>query len=179
VRLPSFTILNFYIRNGKNKSNKEEKVGMLSGDNMENKEWVYNHFPDTLCKKRWQEGCLFFYLLDNYNQPCSFAWFRKGHKHFVGEINKTVTFPFDVNCIFDCITPSQYRGKGYYPRLISWISAKESSRPSMIYANNSNIASNKGILKVGFKLTHKAYKFLKFVKISPINKEQINIYVQD
>jgi len=179
LKLKVLSILNFYLYRGESTSGEDANVKVVTKVDGEDNKWIFSYFPEALCKRRWQEGCSLYFLLDEKGQPCSFAWFRLAQQHFVGEINKVVIYPYYINCVFDCITPTQYRGNGYYPKLIQWICNHNKSHPCMIYAFSSNIASNKGILKAEFKLSHKVYKFLKLVKVSPINKEQIKIYVKD
>jgi len=183
LRIPSFTILNFYIAYSQQQNGSLERFRVMSSlDDLSKYPWIYSYFSEALCSKRFKDGCRLYYLLDDEGEPCSFAWFKKGMHHFVGEINRTIIYPMVVNCIFDCITPVVYRGKGYYPRLIKLIVNEQSEYATIIYASTSNIPSNKGILKSGFIPTHKILRFFQIINITAVdkkNKEQIKIYVQD
>lgn len=180
MKIPFFTILNFYIAYSQQKNENSERLRMITSlDKLSKHGWIFTHFPEAVCSKRFKAGCKLYYMLDEESRPCSFAWYKIGTHHFVGEINKTVVFPKVVNCIFDCITPNGSRGKGYYPKLIKWIVNEHADYASIIYAATSNSPSNKGILKSGFIHSHKIVRFFKLIKISAINKDQMRIYVQD
>ncbi|MGH2566657.1 MAG: hypothetical protein ACRDE5_19205, partial [Ginsengibacter sp.] len=111
-------------------------------------------------------------------EPCSFAWLRNGIEHYVGEINRRLVFQNKVNCIFDCITPKNHRGKGYYSSLVNRVSISGNEFTNIIYASSSNLPSNKGILNGGFKLTHKLFCTLNIVTIKEVNNSGIKFNVR-
>ena len=98
-------------------------------------------------------------MLEN-NIPVSFAWAKQSNNHFIGELNKAIEFKDKINCIIDCLTVPEARGKGYYSSLISYISNKENQFPTFIYTHSTNIPSQKGIEKAGFKKQFEITKFL-------------------
>lgn len=57
----------------------------------------------------------------------------------------------NLKVIVDCFTAKEARGKGYYPVLINHLAKQQNDDTVMIYTNDWNIASQKGILKAGFK----------------------------
>lgn len=57
----------------------------------------------------------------------------------------------NLKVIIDCFTAKEHRGKGYYPVLINYLAEQQSDCAVMIYTNDWNIASQKGIVKAGFK----------------------------
>ncbi len=178
MKIPGFTTILLYHFKGKDLLHPEENIKLFSLSALVNNKWIFEYFPENTCMKRWQDGNKLFYLLNKENEPCSFAWIRNGTKHFVGELNKTLIFSYKVNCIFDCITPEKLRGKGYYSSLITRLSIQENEYPSFMYAASSNIASNKGIVKSGFELTHKIFRFLYFVTIKDLRKSSFKIICQ-
>jgi len=179
VRIPSFTILNFYMVKGHDKNENSDRIRVISSlENLSKHQWIFLHFSEALCTKRLKSGCRLYYMLDDNSNPCCFAWYKTGTHHFVGEINRIVVYPKVVNCIFDCLTPEGFRGRGFYSKLIKWVVNENSDHVCIIYAATNNNPSNKGILKSGFKPTHKIFRFFKFVKIIPASSDQLNIYVQ-
>lgn len=59
--------------------------------------------------------------------------------------------------IIDCLTSKNHRGKGYYPILIRHIALQHKGN-TLIYTNDWNIASQRGILKAGFEAIAKRIK---------------------
>lgn len=57
----------------------------------------------------------------------------------------------NLKIIKDCFTAQKHRGNGYYPALISRLAEQEKASPVMIYTNDWNKVSQKGIIKAGFK----------------------------
>ena len=178
MKIPGITTILLYHFVGKEHVSLDESIKLFIPSDLVNNKWILEYFPGNICDKRWQDGNKLFYLVNKDGIPCSFAWFKNDSKHFVGELNKTLIFPYKVNCFFDCITPIKYRGQGYYPTLINKLSMKELIYPNIIYASSSNRASNKGILKAKFELTHRIFRFLDFVKITGLNNSGINFYAK-
>jgi CelD/BcsL family acetyltransferase involved in cellulose biosynthesis len=59
--------------------------------------------------------------------------------------------------IYDCWTPSDMRGKGYYPTVIREIVRLDETRGTehYIYCRSDNLPSVRGIIKAGFKLRYR------------------------
>lgn len=177
MKIPGITTILLYQLEKHKQVIPDENIRLFPPSDLAKDRWILKYFPEKICIKRWHEGNKLFYLLDKENTPFSFAWIKNGTGHFVGELNKTLVFPINVNCIFDCVTPEKFRGNGYYPLLIKKL-AEMNEAPSIIYASWSNIPSNKGIVKAGFELTHKIFRVLNFVKIIDLNNSGINFNVR-
>ena len=178
MTIPGITTIFLYQSNAKEMMLKDTNVKLFDPDDSSDSKLIFEYFPENICAKRWRDGNQLFYLLNENREPCSFAWIKKGKEHFVGEIYRKLIFQNKVNCIFDCITPENHRGKGYYPSLISQLLLLENECPSIIYTSSKNRPSKKGILKAGFKLTHKIYRIFNFVKIMSLNNSYINFYAR-
>ncbi len=169
LRLPRISIVYLYQHRDESKSYElGYSVHRISPDNDKDIEEVYKLYSEEVCRKRWLDNSELFCLKNEKNVPCSFAWIKIGKKHFIGEINKFLSFKKQNLCIYDCITPKVFRGLGYYPNLINHLSSFYSEIPVFIYAIASNKASNKGIKKAGFILTHKMVRILGCVFIFEI-----------
>lgn len=177
MKIPGVTTLFLYQFKNNEKKFPDESIQLFPDSDLNNNRWVHEYFQEDICIKRWSDGNKLFYLLDKQNNPCSFAWIKNSNEHFVGELNRTLVFPVKVNCIFDCVTPVNYRGNGYYPILIEKLAAMNES-PSIIYASSSNISSNRGIIKSGLKLTHKIYRVLNFIRVTDLFRSGINFNVR-
>jgi hypothetical protein len=57
-----------------------------------------------------------------------------------------------------CYTHDNYRGRGYYPYLLTFITSEYKYKNIYIFCEETNISSQKGILKAGFKSFAKGYK---------------------
>ncbi len=132
MKIPGFTTIFLYQLKAKEQMFSGDGIRQFTSSDLINNKWILEYFPEETCKNRWIEGCRLFYLLDKKNRPCSFGWVRNGREHFVGEINRKLIFPYKVNCIFDCITPEKYRGKGYYSSLINGLLMIETICPNII-----------------------------------------------
>lgn len=74
-------------------------------------------------------------------------------------------FPKPFLVIGDCLTDSNYRGMGIYPKTIQYIATSYSSdKHVFILVSNDNIPSIKGIEKAGFQflVRLKGFRFLGF-----------------
>lgn len=153
------TTINFYFSNQKMKhlSNVEIiEINDANIDSFEIKGIIYS--KDTI-QKRYLAGYKSYALLEN-KIPVSFAWTKHSSNHFIGELNKKIEFIDKVNCIIDCLTIPEARGKGYYSTLISYISQKNKQFSTFIYTHNTNIPSQKGIERAGFSKKFVITKFL-------------------
>ena len=57
-----------------------------------------------------------------------------------------------------CWTDNKFRGQGIYPAVLSSICKNNSETNMFIFTEDENIASQKGITKVGFKKFSNGYK---------------------
>jgi len=176
MKIPGISTILLYQLKNKEKVFFDESFKEFASSDLHNNKWIFDYFAEDLCKKRWADGSKMYYLMDSQSTACSFVWSKNNTEHFFGEFNRKLIFPFQVNFLYDAITPVKHRGKGYYPLLLRKAAMINSDNVSIGYAAPSNIPSNKGILKAGFELTHKINRILDFVKITNLNKSTINFY---
>lgn len=160
--------LNLYFLSVESEPQRGLNIKMISKTEVENYlEYLISIYNKGLINKRIEDGYSLFSVFEE-NIPVSFAWSKTNNEHYIGEINKTLFFKEKINCIIDCVTIKEYRGKGYYSGLINYIVANSDSA-SLIYANDKNIASNKGIIKAGFKKEAAIFRILRvvFLKTNP------------
>ena len=153
------TTINFYLSTDKMKLLDNYTIIELDNEGIENFKIENAIYSIEIIKKRFQKGYKLYTLLDN-EIPVSFAWAKQSNQHFIGELNKTIVFEKKMNCIIDCITLPDARSKGYYSSLISYISNENKIFSTFIYTHNTNIPSQKGIEKAGFKKRFAITKFL-------------------
>ena len=89
---------------------------------------------------------------------------RKGGKlvHTSYVIPKCCKFPFLSNVDYEigpCMTYPAFRGKGYYPMMLRYISSTVGTEKTVFYmiVDEDNIASIKGIEKAGFQRCGNVY----------------------
>ncbi len=104
--------------------------------------------------KKMEEGQVVPYaIVDKDSNVLSIAW-----TSLLNEIETPENFVLNHPIvIIDCFTSKNHRGKGYYPILIRHI-ALQHQGDSLIYTNDWNIASQKGIVKAGFEPIAKRIK---------------------
>jgi hypothetical protein len=85
-------------------------------------------------------------VFDEYSNVVSIAW-KKLLNEFETPANKIFKDPI---VIIDCYTSKSHRGKGLYPSLIGQIAAQHEG-DTIIYTNDWNRPSQKGIAKAGFE----------------------------
>ncbi len=85
-------------------------------------------------------------LYTDSGEVASIAWVVEPHDYELPEKSELN----NPQVIIDCFTAKQHRGKGYYAYLLNIISSKKET-DSLIYTNNWNIASQRGIEKAGFE----------------------------
>lgn len=89
-----------------------------------------------------------------YNgMPAAFGWMAMG-KAKVGELNHEIVLPERHRYLWNFRTLQEYRGLGIYPRLLQHILERESTTAVCFWILHApeNRASEKGILKAGFRL---------------------------
>jgi CelD/BcsL family acetyltransferase involved in cellulose biosynthesis len=87
------------------------------------------------------------------NQAVHFLFVANADGFHVAEIDHTITgYESQDMMIFDCWTPTRFRGRGYYPLAIRWAAAElmENQRRVWIFCAATNSPSIHGILKAGF-----------------------------
>jgi CelD/BcsL family acetyltransferase involved in cellulose biosynthesis/RimJ/RimL family protein N-acetyltransferase len=57
--------------------------------------------------------------------------------------------------IYDCWTPPAMRGRGVYPRVLRELAARAPCDDVWIYCHRTNVASARGILRAGFRPSHR------------------------
>jgi hypothetical protein len=72
------------------------------------------------------------------------------------EVGRRFSVPLSglLPVIYDCWTPLEFRGRGYYPIALDRVAARllQEYRQVWIYTLETNVASAKGIQKAGFRL---------------------------
>jgi len=109
-------------------------------------------FPYTLRRRlhdRYREGYRFFALRVE-GELVSFAWAVRAPELEISEVECTLRAGGEVGWITDCATPPEFRGRGYYPRLLEKICDVIGTGTVLIYCLAENHASRRGIEKAGF-----------------------------
>lgn len=71
----------------------------------------------------------------------------------IDEVGRLWQLPDGECCVYDVVTAPEARGRGIYPAVLSWIredAARRQFRRVWIYAESTNHASERGILRAGF-----------------------------
>lgn len=115
-----------------------------------------------------------FVLQDEECQLTHFLW-TDGYDNFhLSEINYSLepSFQSDV-MIFDCWTPSVYRGRGHYSSAIRALSAnlRHEGKKAWIFSSASNLSSLRGIEKAGFEYRFSLARQIRFGHSTAIRKE--------
>ena len=115
--------------------------------------WSREHVPfpwsEAMCKARFAEGHRLRALMVE-GRPVSFAWETEADHFAVGELDGVCHFPFRARILWDCVTPDDQRGRGYYPRLLSTRMGLPHQPRTLIYVRAGNAPSIRGIEKAGF-----------------------------
>lgn len=106
---------------------------------------------DTVLKRlsESEEG----YLAVRQNQVVSYCWFST-QAVYVKEIGKYFQVRAKEIYLYDAATRIDWRGKGLYPLVLTGILgliAARSLRKAYIFTDSLNTASQKGIIKAGFR----------------------------
>jgi CelD/BcsL family acetyltransferase involved in cellulose biosynthesis len=95
-----------------------------------------------------------FAFHDAEARPVHFAWVAPMQRFFLAELNARIDAPSpDAVMLFDCWTPENMRGRGYYATAIELLVGKiktEGNRP-WIFSASSNRSSVRGVEKAGFE----------------------------
>lgn len=99
--------------------------------------------------KRLEGGSRLFALREGADYK-SFGWVTDAPSIFIGETACRVAASEAKIWIWDCVTPAQFRGRGYYPELLRGIVGSLDHTRAMIFCRAENRASRRGIEKAGF-----------------------------
>lgn len=95
-----------------------------------------------------------FALVGDDGDVAHFAWVTEFDGFFLSELNAKVTAPApDCVMLFDCWTPVEKRGHGYYGRALSQIAGRmlAKGKKPWIFGAAGNEASIRGLEKAGFQ----------------------------
>ena len=94
-------------------------------------------------------------------EPAHISWLAFGGI-YIGELDYAWQLRGDQMCVYDCRTVAAFRGRGFYPDTLRWITEGGFHAPgathAWIYALRGNNASLLGIEKAGFILQGTAMK---------------------
>ena len=117
--------------------------------NIKNKE-ILEYFEIYKNKKlRFKNNCLFLTLSLNKDLVSS-GWLYTGNRWKITEIDKHIHYKNKL-VIFDFITPTRFRNKGNYTKLLKLICSKFKKKEILIYTLSTNKKSKKAIIKAGFE----------------------------
>ena len=107
-------------------------------------------FDENKCLLRFENKCI-FYFLRNKTDYLTYGWSIEGKNSFLIEyLNVRVEIGYNNIILFDFMTNSMHRQKGFYKLILSKIKTKFIDKPTIIYTAPSNIGSIKGISASGF-----------------------------
>ncbi len=92
------------------------------------------------------------------------SWIKEGTEDYIANHLQKVAEGNKLYTILDCFTSKSHRGKGFYSLMLKYLTSHyENNAYYIIYTDNWNMPSQKGILKSGFikiaeKITIKANK---------------------
>ena len=117
--------------------------------NIKNKK-ILEYFEIHKNKKlRFKNNCLFLTLSLNKDLVSS-GWLYKGNRWKITEIDEYINSK-DKLVIFDFFTPTRFRNKGNYTKILKLICSKFKKKKIMIYTLSTNKKSKKAIIKAGFE----------------------------
>ena len=97
-----------------------------------------------------------FLVLVNDKNILSSGWIYFGRRWTITEIQKKIKLK-KTYLLFDFETPYEIRKKGYYTLLLRLIHNRYRKKRLAIYSVTSNYASNKAIIRSGFKFIERIY----------------------
>ncbi|HLA87481.1 MAG TPA: GNAT family N-acetyltransferase [Anaerolineales bacterium] len=100
---------------------------------------------------RIRAGCVLFCLMEG-DSLLSYGWGTEENIFFVSEVSQNICNKGKM-LLFDFVTPSALRRRGYYSLLLGKICAALSHKNLVIFAEQKNVASNRAIAKSGFAAT--------------------------
>lgn len=114
-----------------------------------------------------------FVLLDTQEQPVHFCWSGEFEGFGIAELQTRLSAPTpNARLIFDCWTPTAFRGLGYYPKAIARLAHRlqESGQVPWIFSAAGNTSSVHGIEKAGFE-----YQYSMISKKTPAGRKVITV----
>jgi len=100
--------------------------------------------------QRIKDKNMFLCLVDERQEILCCGWSTFAPTFFVGEINKLIDNKSKM-MLYDYVTPLAHRNRGYYTHLLTLIADTFKEHSPVIFAERKNIASNKAIMKAGFR----------------------------
>lgn len=116
-----------------------EFFDFLVSRNVQPLKWHHDRFQNDASTK--------FITIADDKEIYSYGWVSLADPFYVGETDEYISLGNKV-CLYDFVTPPQFRGKGYYTKLLK--SANAFFDNTVIYAKKSNAASRKAIERSGF-----------------------------
>jgi hypothetical protein len=101
-------------------------------------------------RARLELGSL-LYALRVEGRLVSYAWVTELTAFRVNELRRELRLDQPLVWIWDCVTPEQYRGRGYYPVLIGCLAGVVGRERALIFVRTDNVPSVRGIEKAGFR----------------------------
>lgn len=101
-------------------------------------------------RRNRQRGVLYELLVDG--RPVSYGWVARGGAQ-VGVLHDLhMTVPEHAFYIWDCVTPPQFRGRGYFQSLLKEMLAASDSGVTLalVAVDTKNTASRKALANAGF-----------------------------
>jgi hypothetical protein len=81
----------------------------------------------------------------------SFAWVSARPRFQADELSRDLISENPLVWIWDCVTPPEHRGQGYFPELICHLATVGGQANAIIFVRTENVASVRGIHKAGFQ----------------------------
>ena len=112
---------------------------------------VREDLKNVFCE-RFTKGETLYYV-SSQGKLIAYGWKKTDVKHFyVYEIGCKIAFNKNITMLYDFWVDEQHRGYGIYKKLLTRIIADSDSKEDLvIFAENDNIPSLKGIRSVGFQ----------------------------
>jgi hypothetical protein len=101
-------------------------------------------------KERLGAGSRLFALQVD-EQAVSFAWVSARNRFQADELSRELISENPLVWIWDCVTPPEHRGHGYFPELICHLATGGGQTNAIIFVRSDNISSVRGIHKAGFQ----------------------------
>jgi len=110
-------------------------------------------------RRRFERGdCCF--IASHNEQAVHYAWVQTSGRHPIHPAKRSWTVKSREAWIYDCRTSDWARGNSVYPFILTNILINLRSQDyscAWIYTTKQNIASQRGIMKAGFRLTYKLF----------------------
>lgn len=110
-------------------------------------------------QRRFQRGHTCF-VASHQGQAVHYSWLQVDGFHPIQPAGRSRAVASAEAWIFDCRTHESARGQNLYPYVLTQILHALRSQAftcAWIYTSHDNIASQRGIAKAGFQITHRLY----------------------